>query len=164
MAFGQELLHGYHSYYDDTYRDWVVLFDEEGEGTIELKWPLKNDWTQWRVSIGDYNGFVKQRWSNAPGQWEAKINGYIIDIKTIFPRDYTSWRLKMDDTVIDLKMVHNNSVENWTMESKEEYLDIFTARLGDPRDWIIDDQLEEIPIEMKIAAMVLCIYQSCPKI
>lgn len=161
----QDALLGFYSVYSDSFREWIVPFDEEGEGEIRLKWPLKNDWTQWEISIGEYYGNVKQRWSNQADQWEAKINGQIIDIKTIYPRDRRSWRFKMNGQTADFKMIYNNSVENWSLEINEQnYFEIYTVNLGDLRVWQIEDQLQSIPIEMKIAAMVLCIYQSCPKI
>lgn len=162
--FGQDTLYGFYTVYDDSFREWVVPFEEIGEGEIRMKWPLKDDWTHWEINIGDYYGNVKRRWSSTPGQWEAKIDGALIDIKTIYPRDFRSWRLKMDGITLDLKMVYSNSAELWTLENKRAYMDIFTATEGDPRDWLVDDQLADIPIQMKLAAMVICIYHSCPKI
>jgi len=164
-SFAQSDMYAVGAYYDDTFAEWVVYYGEEETGTIRMKWPLKEDWTQWEVFVGETEGFVKQRWSNKPGHWEAKINDQVIDMRPVFPRDYSQWILKSQEENVRLHMVYSDTVENWSIETKDGYFDFYTTYLGDVRDWSIEDSLgDQLSTELKLAAITLILYHSCPKI
>jgi hypothetical protein len=167
LVRGQEFLSSFHTYWDDSFSEWVVLADDgEITGTLEMKWKLRNDWTQWIVEIGDYSGQVKIKWNNDPGLWEMNVNGNLIEIRTVWPRDYSEWKIKGDGIELRLKSKYRNILEEWTCDHKEYgYMDMFTTREGDVRDWEIEDRLSEtVSFEMKLALAFIAIYHATPKL
>ncbi len=162
---GQSNFSAFNTYYDDSFTEWEIYSSEDQVGTIEMKWKLKNDWTEWDVAIGDYYGNIKVKWDNNPYHWEFRINNEIIDIKTVYPRDDSEWRINDGNTELRLRSKYKNTNDEWTVDHKKYgFLDIYTAWEGDPRDWEINDGLDEaIGPEIKIAMIFIAILHSSPK-
>jgi len=133
---------------------------------VEMKWKLRNDWSEWNVTVGDSYGTIKIKWDNNPSQWELRINNEIIQIKTVFPRDYSEWRISDGSNEFRLRSKYKNTYDDWSVDHKKlGYLDIYTEWEGDPRDWNIDDGLsEKVGEEVKIAMIFIAIFHSSPKI
>ncbi len=161
----QEVFSSFNTYYDDSFAEWEIYSEEEQLGTIEMKWKLKNDWSEWQVAIGDYYGTIKMKWDNNPNHWEVRINNEIIDVKTVYPRDYSEWRVSDGSNKLRLTSKYKNVYEEWSVDHKQHgFMDIFTNWEGDPRDWNINDGLEEtIGTEIKIAMIFIAILHSSPK-
>jgi len=167
MVSGQERLSSFNTYWDDSFKEWVIVADKgDLTGIIEIKWKLRDDWTQWVVEIGDYNGQIKMKWDNDPGLWQMNINGKFIEMRTVWPRDYSEWKIKGDGIELRLKSKYRNILEEWSCDHKDlGYIDMFTSREGDLRDWIIEDELnEEVSFEMKLALTFIAVYHATPKI
>ena len=159
----QHNLHFIESHYSDSFSQWIIHFDDEGQGDIELKWPTRNDWSQWLIDVGEYYGSIRQTRATDPNHWQAKINGQIIDFRTTYPGDLTHWTIRYEGIHYKLYLPYKNQVENWTLETKGDYFDIYTSFEGDPRDWSFEE-LEDnlIPTELKLASITLVISVSTP--
>lgn len=160
---GQTNLYFIESQYDDSFSQWTIHFDEEEYGQIGLRWPLKNDWTQWSIDVGDYYGTLKQQRLNDPNHWQAKINSGIIDFRATFPGDLKQWTIKFQGSQYKLYMPYTNVIESWTLETKDHYFDIFTSFEGDPRDWSFEESIDNtIPLELKLASITLVLAITTP--
>jgi hypothetical protein len=165
VLIAQQDLHFIESRYSDSFSQWLLHFDEDEQGTVELKWPTRNDWSQWSIDVGDYYGTLKQARAKDPNHWQAKINGFIIDFRTTYPGDLTQWTIRYADHHYKLYLPYKNQVENWTLESTQDFFDVFTSFEGDPRDWSFEESKDsQIPTELKLASTVLIISLSTPNI
>ena len=162
-SFAQEQLHFIQSEFFDSFSRWIIVFDDEQEGTIELKWPTRNDWTQWMIDVGDMYGTVKQVALNNPNHWQAKINGAIIDFRTTYPGELRHWTVRYAGVHYKLYLPHPNQVENWTLESSDAFFDMFTTVEGDPRDWTFELSADNtIPVELQISTIALILSVTTP--
>ena len=159
----QEQLHFIQSEFFDSFSRWILVYDDEQEGTVELKWPTRNDWTQWTIDVGEYYGTVKQVALNNPNHWQSKINGAIIDFRTTYPGELRHWSVRHQSINYKLYLPHPNQPENWTLESKSEYFDMFTSVEGDPRDWSFELSPDNtIPMELQISTIALILSVTTP--
>jgi len=156
--------------WDDSAREWEIFSfvgeDEyESENELRLKWPLKNDWTEWTFDYNNNFNYIKLKWPNDPGHWELRTeDGAVVSIKTKWRNDFTEWVIEMEDLKINWISEYRANMSSWYFESDElGYLNMYTAFRGDPRDWLIEDHALEMPDEIKMAAIFISIYLTNPK-
>lgn len=160
----------FHSEHNDSFREWNVVLEIDSttiiEGQLSLTWGLGDDFTDWQYSIGDFDGNIVQKYRNNPAFWELRQGSEIISITRTWPNDPTSWKIKSGKLQITIKSVHGNTVDEWQNRNPANGdLIILTETEGDPRDWLIDDYMNDtFPFTMRMAAVFISIYSSCPKI
>ena len=163
IGLSQSTLQFIQSSYFDSFTEWILYFDDNQEGIIEVKWPNSNDWTQWSIDVGDYYGTQRQLSQQNPNHWQAKILGKIIDFRTTYPGDFTKWNVRYESDQYRLFMPYTNQVEDWTLEKGDSYFDVFTTIKGDPRDWSFEESEDNsIPMELKLSSVALIISISTP--
>lgn len=153
--------------WDDSFVSWQIYLDEEDSepGTLNLKWPLRQDWTEWEYNIGSLYGNIQQQWKNDPGRWLIDGNGERITARQLFKNDSRSWRITDNSISLTVRSKWGNNFNEWEIkESTYGSFKIFMDFEGDPRDWIIiDDLSEEISLPMKMAIVFVVMYSSTPR-
>jgi len=156
------------SSFDHSAREWQMFYydfsaDIEQRATMYLKWPFKNDWTEWSIDIGDEIFNIKQRYRMAALQFELISAERTVSIRQKWLGDNNEWLISFDKTSLKWQTDTPNNLELWYMEDGEEYLDMWTSYPGDSRDWIIEDRFNALPKEVKLAAVFITIYLTTPK-
>ena len=158
---GQEFA-GIATRWDDAFTEWTIFIaqDEDLQGTINMRWPLKGDWSEWDYRLGESTGAIKVKWKEDPNLWEVRGDNEIVTIKTVWRDDWRQWEVKCGDLRLDVKSKWSNILEEWSAESERwGKIEMFTAWEGDVRDWIIEDQLDEqIPLPVKIALVFIPVF------
>lgn len=160
-------IYGASTRFDDSAREWIIYFSEEGEdseemGSLEPRWLLRNDVSEWVFRVGDIDGSVAQTRKPHPGHWTIRSGSELLEIRTIFPNDYNSWRITNNQYSIEIHTQDLLSREIWKMRS-EQYgnLEIFTVVEGDKRDWEMTYQLDsKVTPLMMMAALFISIFSS----
>ncbi len=157
--------------WNDSFVEWTLFAEaaddeeEEMEGDLQLRWPSRNDWTEWTYDIGDENGSIKQTFKNRPGQWDIRGFGKTITARTRWNNDFSEWRITDNSTTLIFKSRWRNNINEWSLN--DETHGSFALRTewdDDPREWrVYDDLDEEISMPMKMAMVFIAIYHSSPK-
>lgn len=162
LGYGQDVVTGYSTYYDDSFKKWIV-YSEEDEGLIELVWPLQENWSEWAFRLGEHSGTIRSTWRNSYDQWTITIDGEEYRARTVYKGDFRTLEIKNAD--LSLTMYYDEFDESW---SGEDYpvlqIDLYTRRRGDPRDWDVEQNGKYIvPIGFQVAATFLPIFFLSPK-
>ena len=154
-----QTLEGLASKYDDRVAEWVIFaYDEKQEqeiaGTLEMRWPLDNNWRIWDIRLEDYTSSIKVKWGEDPNHWELRGN-QTIQIKSVWKNDANSWIISGSDH--EFRLIANQTFDGleWRVKGEESgYFGMIMEFEGDIRDWFIQDELfEDIPIDYKLAMM-----------
>jgi len=169
-TFAQTVLTGIESYYDDSAAEWTLYgADPENDmaeinGSLAIKWILRNDFSEWTF---DYNGLysnVKMKFDNY-SRWELRTEeNDIVDIQTKWRNDITEWKIEHEGVTYKWKSEYKNELNSWFFETDNSgYFDMYTLYTNDTRDWGIEDQTIDIPDCVKMAAIFVTIYCTTPK-
>ena len=151
--------------FSDSFRSWFLYADEDAEGTLKLRWNLRDDWTEWEYRIGERFGSIKQKWRNNPNEWEVRGDNVIVRMQTVFNNDFSKWRVTDGTHRFEFRTRYGNRADEWLVRDPDQHgdLQIYSTYPEDPRDWeIVDDLDEEIPFATKVALIFLAIHHSSP--
>ncbi|MDH3652271.1 MAG: hypothetical protein OEQ53_21460 [Saprospiraceae bacterium] len=165
IADAQRLI-GLSTRWDDSFAEWILYTeDEDIEGEIVMRWPTKDDWSEWDYRIGESSGFIKVKWKNDANLWEVRGDNEIVTIRTVWQNDWRQWEVKSSDGQFDIKSKWANILEEWYLADDDRgRFDMFTNWEGDVRDWVIDDQLNDsISLHTKIALAFIPVLYATPK-
>ncbi|NNF22936.1 MAG: hypothetical protein HKN67_13435 [Saprospiraceae bacterium] len=167
ILVAQTYLTGVSTKWDDAFFEWQVYAfenEEETEGELRLKWPFKNDWTEWVLDIEDQYFTIRLRYRNVLDHWEIRGGDVLVEMKPIWLNDYTQWRISYNGERIKWKTQYPNDLNYWFYEDDANgFAEFYTIYRNDPRDWEFNDQTENIPFEVKLAMAFISIYYSTPK-
>ncbi|MBT8189296.1 MAG: hypothetical protein KJO50_07470 [Bacteroidia bacterium] len=167
ILVAQTYLTGVSTKWDDAFFEWQVYAfenEEETEGELRLKWPFKNDWTEWVLDIEDQYFTIRLRYRNVLDHWEIRGGDVLVEMKPIWLNDYTQWRISYNSERIKWKTQYPNDLNYWFYEDDANgFAEFYTIYRNDPRDWEFNDQTENIPFEVKLAMAFISIYYSTPK-
>lgn len=160
-------IYGASSRFDDSTREWIIYFSEEGEeseemGLLEPRWLLNNDDTEWVFRVGELDGYVTQANKPNRNRWTMRAGSELVEIRTIFPDDYNSWRITNNHFSIDIQARDPLMRESWEMRSQHYgSLDVFTVVEGDKRDWEMAYQVDsKVTPLMMMAVLFVTIYSA----
>lgn len=174
-----QFLGGLSSTWDDSFREWEIIYFEPNpeaeseddaynrlQGSLQLRWVLKEDWRVWEFEIGEILGEIRQKWENNPELWEVTAFNEIITMRTVWPGDLTQWKVTNGSQTIFIQSRFRNIVDEWNIrDTSHGTFDIYTDVDGDARDWIIEDGLDEnVSYGFKMALAFIAVYHSMPKI
>ena len=161
--------------YDDTFREWTIIaesFDErengwyDQEGTINLSFANRNDWTSWQIELDDVDVECRLKWTNNPNLWVIHTADDLISIRTVWKDDFRKWKITSGSHTISIQSRYANLTDEWVLDSRTigEWK-MYTDREGDPRAWIIEDELDEsVDIYHKLAMSFIVLIHSSPRI
>jgi hypothetical protein len=153
--------------YSDSFREWEIQTAEEHRyGTLELRWPLSDDWTQWEFRLGDTTAYIRQKWSNDPNLWEIKCLGTTVTARTIWNDDFRQWRLSDGTHRIRWQSRYSNIRDEWIIREEDNgSFVVSTYWEGDPRDWVVTDELNaDVSYAMRVALIFIAVFNSVPKV
>ncbi len=152
--------------WDDSFSEWIVYTEHEDlEGEIVMRWPHRDDWSEWDYRVGELSGFIKVKWRNDANLWELRGENEIITIRTVWQNDWRQWEVKSGRIQLDIKSKWSNILEEWYLaDDRYGAFNMFTTWEGDLRDWAIEDNLEDsISIHMRIALAFVPVLYATPK-
>jgi len=159
-----QYLLGLHSVYDDSFREWEIEVELDStttiEGSLEPTWGIGNDISEWRFDIGEMDGEIVQRYKHDPGYWELRLDGEIITIKQSWRNDPTQWKISKGDLSFVFRSIKGMQADEWQNNDPDlGDLILYSEHRNDPRDWLIEDfMVEDIPFEMRFAAVFIALY------
>jgi len=153
-----------HTQWDDEITQWDIKLDEgEIEGSIEMTWRLRNDFTEWNYRIDGLRGSIQQKWDNNPNVWELRSGGLLVSISTVWTGDFNSWRISDGSTTIKVErpFLNTDPIEWRIVGEDRELFFWYNENQNDIRDWIVEDFLsEDYSLELKLAALFVTILHS----
>ncbi len=158
-----QVLTGISTKWSDSFREWVI-YSEDEEGELRMRWMLDNDWSEWEYRIGEETGTIKVKWRDTPNEWELRGGSEIVIMRTRWTNDPREWRIENRQNFI-IKSRYGNIRDEWQIED-DRYgnFEMITSWEGDPRDWAITDELDEsVSIHTKMALVFTVIFNSVPK-
>lgn len=162
-----QLLTGIGTQWDDSFREWILYTDVEGEeGELRLRWSTGNDWTEWNYHLGEHQGGIRIKWPNDPNEWEVRGDNRIVSARTLWRDNPREWRISgPQGRQFTLKSRYGNLADEWLITSdRYGHFEMYTSWEGDPRDWVIIDELtEEITLPEKMALVFIVLFHSVPK-
>ncbi|MDX1408645.1 MAG: hypothetical protein R3330_10945 [Saprospiraceae bacterium] len=153
--------------WSDSFREWEFhTEDEYRTGTLEMRWRLRDDWTEWDFRMGDTTASMRLKWGDDPNLWEIRSLGTTVTARTMWTNDFRQWRLDDGTHRIVWKSKYGNQLEEWEVRDTEYgYCSVYTYWEGDPREWVVYDELDEdISYAMRLAMIFLTLLHSTPKI
>lgn len=159
----QELL-GFHTAWDDSFREWVITTDDEGlEGELYLRWPNRDNWGEWDYNIGISSGEIRQKWQGNPNVWVLRGDGETINMRTVWRNDITQWRIDDGNDQVTLVSKYTNNLSDWYIRESDTF-EMYSIRERDPRDWeVFEDPDLDLSLEMRLAISFIAIHHSSPK-
>ncbi len=151
--------------YDDSFREWYFITDEEEEGTLGLRWLFNDDWTEWDYRIGERFGTIRMKWKDNPESWELRGDGHLVTANTVWPGNFREWRINDGKHTLTLRTRWGNRFDEWELRnSSHGDWSMYTAYEADPRDWIIEDYLDEsVPFETRLMLAFIAAFHASPK-
>ena len=153
--------------YNDSFREWEVHTpDEFHTGTLQLRWTIREDWTEWDFRLGDTTAQIRLKWSDDPNLWEIKCLGTTVTARTTWNNDFRQWKLSDGTHRINWQSRYGNIRDEWIMrESDCGDLTVYTYWEGDPREWVVIDELNpDVSYAMRLALIFIAIFNSVPKV
>lgn len=160
-------IYGVSTEWNDSFREWIIYGeDEDQDGTLDMRWPLRNDWTEWDWDFADIRGEFYMRRPTDPEAWEGSGDGVIVEGRTIWPGDRGKWVIVSGELRIEIRTRYTNIADEWIVDDRKYgKLRMYTDWEGDPRDWIIEDELsEDVHVVVKLFMIHIALMQSIPKL
>ena len=153
--------------YSDSYRSWEIYsVDSTDIGSTELldlKWPLRNDWTEWKWETEEEVIYLQQTYRNNDSQWSHRVYLNPITMKAKWRNDPRIWTISYGNEKFIWKTA-NNLTDQWVYNDKEYgYFEVITTYENDPRDWEILDE-SSLPDEVKRSMIFISLYVASPKL
>jgi len=167
IAGSQDII-GLGTKYSDSFREWdVQCIQEDRTGSLELRWILSDDWSQWEFRVGDTTAQIRQKWSDDANLWEIKCLGTTVIARTIWNNDFRQWRLSDGEHRIRWQSRYSNIRDEWIIREETGFgsFNVHTYWDGDPRDWVVEDTLDtEVSYAMRVALLFIAVFNSVPKV
>ncbi|WP_235297869.1 hypothetical protein [Portibacter marinus] len=164
VSLEAQSLFGLHTQWDDDIKQWDISLNEgELEGSIEMTWRMRNDFTEWNYKIGDRRGNIQQKWDNNANVWELKSVDRIVTVSTVWSGDFTSWRVNDGSHTIKIERPYLSAdpIEWRIIADDKDSFFWYNEYEYDIRDWVIEDYLDETySLELKLAAVFISILHS----
>ncbi|NND33893.1 MAG: hypothetical protein HKN76_14990 [Saprospiraceae bacterium] len=159
-----QILVGLSTKWDDSFSEWLI-YEENQEGEITMKWPLKGDWSSWNFRLGELSGTIQVKWKGDANLWELRADNEIVTIRTIWKDDWRQWEVANGDIKLDVKSKWGNIFEEWlAVDDRYGSMKIYTSWEGDLRDWVVEDMFDpEVSLPTKIAMAFIPVFYSTPK-
>ena len=90
-----QILNGIATKWSDTFSEWVLFVDidgEEVEGELRMRWPSRNDWTEWNYRLEEETGTIKLKWRDNPNEWELRGDNEVVTARTVYNNSFREWR------------------------------------------------------------------------
>ena len=165
--FGQSYFTEIQSRWSDRFDQWELsgmYFEEPFTISIDLTWPLQNNWEEWRISGLDLDGYIRSKWRGDPSMWEVRFDDRIVTIQLRSGIGNPEWEIREDG---DRQVIRPRSAGNgneWYIPRRRNDWLMYTEYVDDPRVWLIEDYLdEEHSITFRIALVFIALWQSIPK-
>ena len=165
-ATSQDIL-GAGTRWSDSFREWEIQTpDEYRTGRLEMRWALRDDWSEWDFRLGDTTADMRLKWGDDPNLWEIRCLGVTVTARTQWSNDFRQWRLDDGTHRIIWKSRYGNQVEEWEVRDEDYgYFSVYTYWEGDPREWVVYDELnEDVSYAMRLAMLFITLMHSTPKI
>ena len=162
---GQDLI-GLGTRWSDSFREWDIQTTTEGRvGSLELRWVISDDWTQWVMRLGDTTAQIRLKWKDDPNLWEIRCLDATVTARTIWKDDFRQWRITDGSKRFRWQSRYSNIRDEWiTPDTDNGSFRVYTYWEGDPRDWVIEDQLNaDVSYAVRVAMMFLAVFNSMPK-
>ena len=165
-AFSQDII-GIGTRWSDSFREWVVHTpDESRTGVLELRWTIREDWTQWDFRLGDTTAQIRQKWKDDPNLWEIKCLGVTVTARTTWNNDPRQWRLSDGKHQLTWYSRYGNVRDEWILRDDDNgAFSVYTYWEGDPREWVVTDALnEDVSYAMRVSLIFIALFNSVPKV
>lgn len=165
-VFCQDII-GIGTRWKDSFREWEVhTVDEFRTGSLELRWTIREDWTQWDFRLGDTTAQIRQKWKDDPNLWEIKCLDVVVTARTTWNNDFRQWRLSDGKHQLTWYSRYGNVRDEWILrENDVGTFSLYTYWEGDPREWVVTDELgEDMSYAMRVALIFIALYNSVPKV
>ena len=162
---GQEL-YAINAAWSDSFIEWSFVTVDEEEGYLAVRWPNRENWSEWVFDFNGYSGTLRMKWDNNPNIWELRYGGEVVNIKTKWRSDFSEWRISDGISQLTFASRYTNTISEWRLLEKNYGNFILkTEWENDPRNWNIYDELDKsIPIGMKLAMTFIAIINSIPRV
>jgi len=152
--------------YNDSFRSWeIYTVDSTDIGyteLLDLKWPLRNDWTEWKWETEEEVTYLQQTYRNNDSQWSHRVYLNPITMKAKWRNDPRIWTISYGDEKFIWKTAYNLT-DQWVYDDKDYgYFEIITTYENDARDWEILDQ-SSLPNEVKRSMIFISLYVASPR-
>jgi hypothetical protein len=158
---------GVSSVWSDSFREWSFLTpDEDRSGRLYMRWPSRDDWSQWDFRLRDTTAEFVLKWKDDPNLWEVRCLGTTVTARTMWTGDFSQWRLSDGTHSIVWKSKYGNVRDEWIVRSEEQgFFSVYAYWQGDPREWVVYDELnEEVSYAMRLTMIFLTLIHSTPRI
>ena len=154
------------AFYDDSFRNWEVItldsLDNEHIEVLELKWPLKNDWTEWKWDTAEQLTYLEQTYRNNDSRWTYRFYDSPITMQAKWRNDPRIWTITHGELKVNWKTAYNLP-DQWIYEDKAfGYFEVITTYENDVRDWEIIDE-SSLPDEVKRSMIFISLYVASPR-
>lgn len=163
---GQDII-GVGTRWNDSFREWDVHTTQESRtGSLQLRWKLDDDWSQWTFRLGDTTAQIRLKWKDDPNLWEIRCLGETVTARTIWSNDFRQWRITDGTHSIHWQSRYGNVRDEWIIRGDDSgTFTVYTYWEGDPREWVVMDELkEDTPYAMRLAMIFIAIFNSIPKV
>ena len=166
LSTAQDII-GVSSAWSDSFREWIfVTPDEDRSGKLYMRWPSRDDWTQWDFRLRDTTADFRLKWKDDPNLWEVRSLGTTVTARTMWAGDFSQWRLSDGTHTVVWKSKYGNLRDEWIVRDEEQgFFSVYTYWEGDPREWVVYDELnEDVSYAMRLAMIFLALHHSTPRI
>ena len=165
-AVSAQTLTGLITRWSDDLTEWDILTDDEDlVGELKVRWPGRNDLTQWQFRLNGTSAIIRQSFRGDPSQWTISCEGENITARVVYRGDFSQWRITNNGQQFTLLSKYGNIADEWLVKEEENGIfDIYTTYEGDPRDWMIVDEMdEEVSLAMKMTFVFVSVFNSLPQ-
>ena len=158
-----QYLMGIATRWSDSFKEWILFTDDENvEGTLNMRWLVKDDWTEWEYDLDEQFGSIETKFKDMSNHWEVRGDNRVITMRTLWRNNFKEWRITDNDIQLTFKCRYSNVSDEWEIvDDKYGFFGVYTVFEGDPREWEIVDELDDsIPFQMKIGMVFLAVYHS----
>lgn len=166
LCTAQDII-GVSSAWSDSFREWIfVTPDEDRSGKLYMRWPSRDDWTQWDFRLRDTTADFRLKWKDDPNLWEVRSLGTTVTARTMWAGDFSQWRLSDGTHTVVWKSKYGNLRDEWIVRDEEQgFFSVYTYWEGDPREWVVYDELnEDVSYAMRLTMIFLALHHSTPRI
>lgn len=157
-----QVLTGISADWDDSLKEWTIYTEDDHlEGELQTRWMIEEDWSDWSIRLGGLDGRIRMKWKDDRNEWELRSGQILVMARTVFKDDLREWRITSGRHTIHIKTRFGNIADEWDASSELGHFSIRTAYQGDPRDWYIEDELEGVPLEVRVMLVFVAVYSNC---
>ena len=125
-------------------------------GTVSFRPEWNNSKTDWVIS--GFNGDVitiRSRWANQNNEWLYQHKDHTIHIKSVRRNKLSRWHIRSG--LRRLLVTVNSTGTQWTVKGRNGNMTIQRRYNRLKTNWIVTDNMPDVPLECKMAALFPCI-------